>query len=294
MARFCRQASLLPNQDPHRRALAMHALARQCVVAARHIPPGEDYDRARGILLAQAAQIACDAASADLEGQSWNTYSPLAAYAVRLCDALAEMGNIYETSGTIREQRAWALMQCGRFDEALDQALKVRSLRGGTGDFEVNLARLYCARGEPGPALDCVLRAIKDGGFEHIRELKLNPDFQILAGRPVFKRLTTVSVLVAGVGEPPAAGSELVPLRGAAANVRVTNASAFALTNVRLDISLVSAPDRKVNVIHCPRIGRIKPGQSAVLEGVLTDVIPGKVCDAMLTLKCDQGERRIR
>src|SRR5260370_17855166 len=108
---------------------------------------------------------------------------------------------------------------------------------------------------------------MKEVGFERIQEPNLNRGFQVLAGRPVFKKLTTVSVLVAGVNEPRAAGSESLPLRGPAANLRVANTSAFDLTNVRLDLSLVSVPDRKVTVIHGPRrIDHIKAADSYLLD----------------------------
>ena len=277
-------------------------LAKECARAIRLVPPARVFDRPRLTILYRAALLACWAADAELEGESWaGTYSPAAAYAVRLIDAFNGYGDFFELSGEVREWRAWALAQCGRPDEALDQALKVADLRKDRPEFGVKLARLYCRRGGTADAkanakkaMHWLEVAVKSAGFLDIPELKRNPDLGPVRGLEsmAFENLTEVRADGKPLTPAPMAFRPPPP----ATDFEVTNNSAFALTNVavKVDVSIVTNGGRNARpkTLTTPEVfPRIEPGQTVVVSDIFKDLAPGWVYSKRYSVECDQNRK---
>ncbi len=300
----CLAAAQVPVAKDKRRQKSENLLrlAKECARAVRLVPPERVFDRPRLTILYRAALLACEAADAELEGESWvGAYSPAAAYAVRLIDVFNGYSRFFELSGELRERRAWALAQCGRPDEAFDQAVAVKDLRKDQPEFGVKLARLYCRRGGTADAkanakeamrwLDI---AVRSAGFVDILELKRNPDLGPVRGLQsmAFNGLTEVRADGKPLTPVPMAFSQPPPTT----DFEVTNNSAFALTNVtvKVDVSIVTNGGRnaKPKTLTTPEVfARIEPGQTVVVADIFKDLAPGWVYSKRYSVECDQNRK---
>jgi hypothetical protein len=222
----------------------------------------------------------------ELEGESWGkAFSPDASYAVRLIDSfLGQLPNVYELSGIIREERAWSLMQCGRIDESLDQALKIEKLRERNAQYCCNLARLYSFRNETNLAMIWLEKAIRSCGFSDIQELKRWPDLAAVRNGNGRKFNDLTKVLISYATKPVGSG---VGTRYQ--NLSITNRSAFALTHVTVKAKVLTSKGEVTTITWPKFIDRIEPDEEIPLKNFFKDLT---LLDIKPTVECDQNRKR--
>jgi hypothetical protein len=253
------------------------ALARECVDAVRQVPKDQAYEWVRLELLARACLIACTAAEVELAGEGWGkNYSHAAAYAVRLIDCYNEAPNHYELTGLLREYRAWALLQSGRPEEALEQARNVPQHRQDKPRYGVNLARAYCCcegKDNTRKAMDALERAVKVGGFADIRELRTNPDFERVrfAETARFKALTALEHVSSRDGN----------------DLLLTNKSAYSWTRVKVTLTVSTANGAKT--VQAPQLfSCVAPEEKVRVKDLFKDVGPIAPGMGAVVVDCDQ------
>lgn len=276
----------------------MFALAQQAVEAARLVPQGELFDFERTQLLRIAAQLACRAAIADLPHLYWcRGYSPRAAFAVRVIDLAGPLDRL-DPTGEIREQRALALLLVGRVDAALAQAEAVGKLRATSGSYHFNLARIQSAqflvdeandvpeklRPKHGAIALASLETALKYGFTDVRDIQRDSDFFSMVMAPESKdrvaKITRLSVTYTII-PPPKAGDPV--------GLRVTNNSAFNLTNLTGTFEMFDskgAPIKPDGTLTPPSF-LLRPGREVVFQ------IPSpmkSVARRRLSVQCDQGK----
>jgi hypothetical protein len=254
----------------------MHQLSDDCVAAARMVPSGAIYDECRQEFLLMAARIATQAAMVESKagGRGWSgPPAPSAPEAVRLFDACLRFAS-GDSSGEIREGRAYALAYDGRIQEAIQQAAEVYPQRHATPSYAYNLACLNSISGNTDLAFQWLEYAIKGCGWNSIPQAKKDPDLATVraAKREAFAQLTT-----------PTCNWE-IKFGLLMDDVVITNTSPFAITNVVLDVRVESkdhvwTPQLKVD--------RIEPGDTHTWVDVFS--IPGnRVGRKSARFECDQ------
>ncbi len=278
----------------------LFALARQAADTVRLVPPGEIFAYERAALLRIAAQLACRAAIADTQQGFWcRTYSPRAAYAIRMLDLSGRVDQ-FDPTGEVREQRAVALLLVGRVSDALEQALAVGEQRATSAAYHYTLARLYSAQflvaemnGIPikdqpkyaAMSLESLEKALKLG-FRDIKDLKAtgrDSDFFALFTSPDSReraaQITTVSISYSIV-PPASAGGSIV--------LKVTNNSPFAMTNLSGKFEMWGAgnvPIKPDGVLQ--QTPQLRPGREERFE----IKAPTKTINRFkLSIVCDQGQ----
>jgi hypothetical protein len=279
------------------RAAAVFELAQKAADAVRLVPPGDIYAPERVEVIRAAARLACMAAGAEAQDGFWcRTFSPRAAYAVRLIDRAGALDEL-DVTGELREQRAIALLLTGHLPAALEQAQAVGKLRATSGAYHYALARLHSAQywAPEVQALDpkerprcgkAALESLEEAfkyGFSNLRELKeggLDSDFYALFTDADSKGRVR-EILKPDVSYSVSTSADKITLL-------VSNKSAFTLTNVTG--SLDPRTKKDVPLALVPAGATIRPGREGRFEVDISKVKNFDFRNWNLTLGSDQGK----
>lgn len=250
-----------------------YRLAREAAALIPLVPPGDIFNCDRATLLSAAASIIMTRA-VELESGDCGlgeTYSEKAAFAVALLDrALAQTPD--DPGGRLGEQRAAALAQCGRMDEALGQARGVVAKQPNLATAHYLLARLECFAGNVDAGLDQLERAVVTLGFRDLVDVRKRAEFP--KSHPRYKSLTELKLKVTSHVDPVGKG-----------RVVVTNEGVFPLHNVRLRLqyrggSPFASGRTKPGQKPGKEAGGSKPkgqgGAARVVEAALQRLAPGE------------------
>jgi len=266
--------SLNPGLDASR----VLSLAEDTVRAASLVPAGSIYDDYRGYCLVVAAAEAADARqreiAADVDPLG---SSALGQYSVAIWNTVQDFDS-KDSSGEIREQRAWAYMANNQLQEAGALVNEVLDLRKNDMFFSYKYACLCSRAGDYDRSYDWLRQSMQQG-FHDIHRVEKEWDLLGLrADQPTkYTDLTTVKITWAYV--PGIINDDIV----------LTNNSAFTITDVVLNARLeangkVWTPQLKADAI--------KPGETYKWSKVVS--IPGSRADGLsATLNCDQDRLNI-
>jgi hypothetical protein len=271
--------SLVPAVDAAEQSDKTFALSKQCVAAAKLVPLASIFDTDRAAILWTAGRLAVYAAALEDKEHSWcNTFSPKAAYAVRVFDR-ATAYQIIDVQGDARELRAWALMLCGRRKDALQQALEVSELRRNSPTFHYHVAELYCALNDTRQASKEFEEAIHCG-FLNFDDAKRNADLAPIRRKVnASTRLSAEGIVHVGPYNFRATGGM------GGASLEVTNRSSFPLTHVKLTLQVSVGGNSIQKFSH--EVDRIDPGSTYTWKNALaTDV---RRVRGNLVIQSDQG-----
>ncbi|MEI7776474.1 MAG: hypothetical protein WCK17_17060 [Verrucomicrobiota bacterium] len=254
----------------------MVSASNQCLDAASLVPSGRIYDEYRGWFLYSAGDIANRAATKEIGNSAWSTAcNPTAAYATRLWDECLKF-TPNDPTGEFGERRAWALMQSGHLEKALEQARSVEALRGKTIRFALNYSMLLSASGDTEMSYKWFEYTVRGLGYNNIALAKTDPDLAAMrkAKRTAFDDLTAFRV------------AYWIDWGVLNDDVSVRNDSAFPITNVVYRAHITSngrtwTPELKVD--------RIDPGKTHTWPNVFS--IPGSRNDqsSTVTITTDQN-----
>ncbi len=227
---YCLKCSI-PEVDAKKRIAETYALAQDCVATAKLIPAGAIYNPHRREVLKTAAGLAVQSAALEIGNNSnANSYSFKSLYAMQLLDTAAEY-TIPDVGGDLRSMRSLALLQVGRKDDALQQAVEVEALFKESPSFMYNLARLYSVNGNTKEAMRCLTQAMKVG-YSDIKALQKDADMIPLRANKDYANFVKMKL----------DSKVIFPARGFGApqttenDVEIINRSAYTLTNVKLQL----------------------------------------------------------
>jgi len=253
--------------------------ANECVTAASLVPADPIYDKYRGRFLYMASDIANRAANVEIGRKSWATaFSHTAAYAVGLWNACLKF-TPNDTTGELRERKAWVLMQSGHLNEALALAIALTPLEKNNVRYAYNLACLYSALNDTDDSFTSFEHAVRDLDFNSISLAKNDPDLQAMraAQKQRFDELTAFSW-----------SANITP--GAILDdVNVTNKSAFSITNVTVNATLSYDGNPKVLTLKVDKIdsGKTHTWSNVASHGFFSNAERPK---SKMSLSADQSE----
>lgn len=270
-----RKTYLLTMQQDSTLSLRLEA-AKECLQAASLVPAGAFYDRYRTDLLCTSAQALESVAAQELGSTTMmDAANEEAALGVQVWAAALRYQQDF--SGELRQHQAIALAMSGDLAAALQEAELVAGLRSRDAPFAYFLACLYSDTGNVDKSLDWLRQAVATDGYNHIAELKKNPDLATVRTKKSAEVTELFAVRCDWKLEYGTFNDDLV----------ATNNSKFALTNVT--ISGTIQPNNKgwqdLRVDTIPAGGSYRWKKAVSVPGSKANV------DAShLKLSCDQGE----
>jgi hypothetical protein len=266
-------ANIVKAQLPTANANTLVDSARDCVRAATLFPAGAFYNQYRSHALHVAGDLANSAWLLELKGKNFASgISRWAPGAVRIWDASLRFDPV-DSSGILREGRAWALMATGSLDTSLEQAREVHPLRSDSLIYSYNMARLSsCLHRDD--AIDHYEHAVRALGFNLIGAAHQDPNLAWMREHDAarYAAITCVSFewrIIWGILTD---------------DIVLTNKSQFKIENIVLEVDISSAGHK--NWKETFSVQSLKPGESITLSTHITS--RGEQTKTTATLKCDQ------
>jgi len=260
--------------NPQATSRELMLLSKECLDAASLVPAGWFYNQYRASVLYAAGDLANRAWSMECQYSGFGrAHSKTAKWAVRIWDACLAY-DPKDSSGEIRERRAWALMASGKLEEALAQAEEVVDLRRNTTRYAVNMASLlsYLHKTE---SIGWFEHAVRDLGYNSIAFSRKNPDLAWMRETESvrFEAVTDVkfkSKIAWGLFSD---------------DIAVTNNSAFTITNVKVTARITSSGYD--DWMQTFQVGKIGPGETYTWNTRIGSRGDDAVCPVLLD--CDQS-----
>lgn len=259
---------------------AQFAAAQGSIRAARLVPAGELYDRDRGRFAYVAARLAAAAATRQHTDAPRSPASvKKARFAAALFAAASEFSPLAgaEDEGRLRQEWATVLAIDGKLDEALAQASRVRDAMKDDPGYAYNMACLCSLAGQVDVALQW-LRQAMSLGYSNVRHAQADPDLENIRRSRAneWQALTTVSF-----------AWEIVPVLLGPESVKLTNTSAFPLTNVVLT-GQVQAAGGPIQIKPLG-VATLAPGASCKWDRAFMLPTGNRFEQASATVTCDQA-----
>jgi len=274
---IAQNANLL-SLDPKCSDSELLAATKECLKAASLVPKRQIYDECRAYCLFVAGGIAFRTATNRIAAtDTWaDAYSEPAAYGVGVLNECLKFTK--DSTGEIREIRAWSLMQSGHIKEAFEQANSICSLRQNAVSFAYNFARLNSVLNDSDTSMKWLEHAVRNLGWSRIVETKQDPHFRYLRSSSkarAFQSLTEVKFTW---------GIQFGLLND---DITITNNSAFTLTNVVLECDIAGGGKTFTPTL---KVKELRTLQTYKWENVIN--VPGSKTErGTATLSCDQNWR---
>ena len=250
--------------------------ARVCEQAVRLVPEGQLYDEYRLYCLESAGRFLFRSVHVreSTKGLFRGVRNADASHAAALYEACLKYSA--DPAGALRSYKAWMLAADNQMNDAIKLVAEVSKLCDGDANFAYWEARLLSATGNTDLAFDWLSYAVRKLGYSDITGTKTDPDLAKMraARQKDFDDLVAVK------------WSWRVKFGVFNDDFVLTNNSAFAITNVRVQARLVQG-DRVWNLDL--KTDRIAPGAEHLWENVVS--IPGSHLDnssCSVTVDCQE------
>jgi hypothetical protein len=226
----------------------------QANLEAAKLPDHPNFNPDRAALLREAAKLQLQAAGMEIGMNPWITaFNYKAEDALTWLDA-AHKQHPKDSTGTVRELRAWTLLQTGRFAEGLEEALKIKGERKENPWYFFNLARAYHLNNRSDDAIKALREAV-NMGFSAIGLITLCPDLPKNKYGPEIKDMTELKFRIDII---ESTADKLLAIR---------NDSGFTATdvNVTWEVRLEGKPNLTTKTVK-GQVASIKPGETYLLR----------------------------